>query len=359
MLRRILAAALLALHAHARAEPSGGILPVDPVELVAGRETKGEATIFVDRGDYRYVFIDEASKARFLSAPDRYEIQMGGACARMGPLSGRGRPDLYTVHDNLIYIFASESCKATFLKNADRMVESDDERPAFTDQDAARGEALLDQALAAHGGAERLDALRNIVLFSKSERETNAGVARLTSTLTLVFGEAIHKRDTWDDYVWGFVATPGDAFSYSKSGAESLSPAQVKALGRLAAANPIAILRARIHPDFSVGALPEGALGDTPVDRVRVWFHGFGATVSLDRDTHRVLAISCRDRGPSMLIGEVESRFSDFAETNGVLTPRRIDALFDGDPWPDRSGPVEFRVDAEIDRTALAREQPS
>ncbi len=355
MLRALIA--LLTLAVAAIAQPSGGTLPVDPVELVEGRETAGEATIFSDRGKYRYVFVNEANKARFDSAPEQYEIQMGGACARMGPLSGTGRPDLYATHDEKIYIFASDGCRATFLKHAESMIERDDERPIFSAEDAAQGQALLDQAIAAHGGAQRLDALRNIAIHSKRERESNAGVAQLTASLEMVFGEMIHKRDTWDEHVWGYVATPTDAWKYSNTGSEPLDDPQIKALGRLGAANPISILRARIHPGFTVGALPEGKLGDTPVDQLRVWFHGFAATVALDRDTHRVLAITCKDRGPSMLIGDVRQRFADYEDTSGVLTPQRIDVDFNNEPWEERSGPVEFRVNAELDHAPRQRER--
>lgn len=354
MFRTLLAAVLLAVPSLALAEPPGGTLLVDPVELVEGRETKGEATIFVDRDNYRYVFIDEASKARFLSAPDRYEIQMGGACARMGPLSGRGRADLFAVHNDHIYIFASEGCKATFLKNAERMVETADERPSFTPEAEARAMALLDQALAAHG-AERIDNLRNIVAFSSSEQTTNAGVSKVTSTLTIVFGEMIATKDTWDEHEWGYVASPADAFTYSSRGAESLSESQILALGRIAVANPVALLRARVHPEFIAGALGAGTIGETPVERVAVWFHGFAATVAIDPDSGRILAITCKDRGPAMMLGQLERRFADFRDSNGALLPQRVEVLFDGEPWPEKSGPVQWTADAPLDMAEFVR----
>lgn len=357
MLRTLLIAlALMLIAPLVSAQPAGGTLPVDPVELVEGRDTAGEQTIFVDRGHYRYVFINEANKARFLSAPETYEIQMGGACARMGPLSGRGRPDLYTAHNGHIFIFASEGCKATFLKNAVRMVEADDPKPSFDAESEARAIALLDKALAAHG-AERIDAIANTVAFSESEQKTNAGTAKLTSTMTVAFGKAIHKRDTWDDSVWGWVATHADSFTYSASGDEPLAMTQVRALGRLAAVNPIAILRARNRPDFIAGHIGAGKIGETAVERVAIWFNGFGPTLSIDPESGRILAISFKDRGPSMMLGEVERRYADFQESAGVILPQRVDTLFDGKPWPEQSGPVQWTADAPLDEADWVREK--
>jgi len=357
MLRSLLVAFVLLLGApFVAAQPAGGTLPVDPVELIEGRDTAGEQTIFVDRGHYRYVFINEANKARFLGAPETYEIQMGGACARMGPLSGRGRPDLYTAHNGHIYIFASEGCKATFLKNADRMVEADDPKLSFDADSEARAIALVEKAIAAHGG-ERVDAVTNTVAYSESEQKTNAGPAKLTSTTTVAFGKAIHKRDTWDEHVWGWVATHADSFTYSASGDEPLATTQVRALGRLAAVNPIAILRARNRPDFVAGHLGAGAIGDTPVERVAIWFNGFGPTLSIDPASGRILAITFKDRGPSMMIGEVERRYADFQESAGVTLPQRMDTFFDGKPWPEQSGPVQWTADAPLNEAEWVREK--
>jgi hypothetical protein len=273
----------------------------------------------------------------------------------MGPLSGCARPDLYTVHDGRIYIFASEGCRKAFLAHADRMIDTPEPRPTFTEEQAQRGRELLDAALAAHGGAERIDALKNLVIRSEWTEETRNGPAKNTSTITVVFGEAIRKHDTWEDYAWGHVATVTDAFAYGSSGVEPLAPVQVHALGRVVAANPITILRARDFPNFAVGALEPKTLGETPVDRVQVWFHDFTATLALDQDTHHVVAITCRERGPGFYLGELEQRFTGYQDVDGVALPTRVESRFEMEPWPQRTGPIDCRVDTTIDAAAFAR----
>lgn len=89
----------------------------DPVLLAEGREVQGQAALSQERAGYRYVFADEASRSKFLAHPERYQIQLEGACALMaksGAEPGSGDPDLYYVHQQRIYIFATESCRERF-----------------------------------------------------------------------------------------------------------------------------------------------------------------------------------------------------------------------------------------------------
>ncbi len=62
-------------------------------------------------------FATAASRKSFESDPERYEIQLKGACAfmaRNGAPPGSGDPDRYYVHGGRIYIFASENCRDSF-----------------------------------------------------------------------------------------------------------------------------------------------------------------------------------------------------------------------------------------------------
>src|SRR5262245_29957519 len=98
--------------------PYDALEGLDPVLLTQGKEAQGEMKITVTRGQFRYMFANAANKAAFEQYPTRYEIQLNGACARMGaPVVGN--PDLYAVHKGRIYIFGSENCKTLFVA-ADR-----------------------------------------------------------------------------------------------------------------------------------------------------------------------------------------------------------------------------------------------
>src|SRR5947209_1942217 len=85
---------------------------LDPVLLTEGKQVKGQAGLSVTRDDFRYLFVDATSKARFDKDPKRYEIQFHGKCAMMP--EAPAQPDLFTVYKGRIYAFGSEACQESF-----------------------------------------------------------------------------------------------------------------------------------------------------------------------------------------------------------------------------------------------------
>jgi YHS domain-containing protein len=86
---------------------------LDPVLLIQGKETRGQAEMSVTRNGFRYLFAEAANKAKFEKEPARYAIQFRGQCAMMK--GARARPDLFTVYKGRIYAFGSEGCQQAFL----------------------------------------------------------------------------------------------------------------------------------------------------------------------------------------------------------------------------------------------------
>src|SRR5215510_10496247 len=150
--------AILGLSDTECADP-GRTLQVDAVELVRGQEVAGDPAISTSRGRFWYQFANDANRAEFLSDPERYEIQFGGACARMGPLSGVGSTNIHAVHDGRIYIFASQQCRNGFLAAPDKLIEHDDPPLAASREAEQRGRALLELVVERMGGAARVDSV--------------------------------------------------------------------------------------------------------------------------------------------------------------------------------------------------------
>ena len=74
------------------------VFRTDAVALQGGEEVTGDAGIHAEHQGVTYHFANKANRDTFLKNPDRYAMQLGGACARMGPLSGKGDPARWTVH---------------------------------------------------------------------------------------------------------------------------------------------------------------------------------------------------------------------------------------------------------------------
>src|SRR5215217_1012542 len=114
---------IVALTATARAQDT--VIPLeglDPVMLSQGKEVQGDMKYKVTRGQFQYLFASAENKATFEKDPVRYEIQLGGHCARMGAPTA-GNADLYFVHNGRIYIFGSEECQTLFKAAPEKYLE--------------------------------------------------------------------------------------------------------------------------------------------------------------------------------------------------------------------------------------------
>jgi YHS domain-containing protein len=104
---------------HAQQAPQEALDGLDPVLLIQGKEVAGKPGLTVVRGRFEYAFSSAETRATFESAPDRFEIQMNGVCARMGPSAG-GNPSDFFVYDGRIYIFGSDECHKRFVATPTR-----------------------------------------------------------------------------------------------------------------------------------------------------------------------------------------------------------------------------------------------
>lgn len=331
-------AAAAAAAAAATASPPEALptLTLDPVELIRGHEVPGDEALSLDHGGFRYRFANAANRATFATEPERYEIQLGGACARMGALSGRGRTDLFTVHDGHIYIFASESCRNAFRQDPAAVLDTEDPRPYVFNRDAVvRGAALVERAVEGMGGADAVDTVA--VYQERADREVEyEGKAILrTRGFTIDFPNGIRRDRTWADERWTEAVAGDLGWFESSEGTRGMCAQQRRVLERLAARNVLVILRSRGRDDFLAIAGGSGVVDGAPVDFVDVHFDGCHSMLGIDRATGRILSQTYRGRGPSMRLGVVQRRFSDFQAVEGLTLPRTIATTFDGEPIED------------------------
>ena len=82
----VLLLALTAVSSQAQtAPPKEALDGIDPVVLLTtGKEVSGQPDLKVVCAQFAYLFATPESKAAFEEAPEKYEIQLSSACARMG-----------------------------------------------------------------------------------------------------------------------------------------------------------------------------------------------------------------------------------------------------------------------------------
>lgn len=305
------------------------VFPVDPVALVGGQEQAGDPAYTIDRYGFRYTFVSAANRDAFAASPERYEVQFGGACAKMGPLSGDGSPSRYTVHDGRIFIFASDSCRATFLKNPAVRMDDPDPRPQPTEAQAAAGRAMLDRVIDAMGGAAKVDAVKTFTRTMSWEQASGNTTYKRRDVWSMALPDHVRIDDVWNKDVYGTVAGPRGGF-FTGSYVRALHPYRTGAILRLVRHTPLVIVRSRGLDGFVVMDAGPGRVGDTDTQQLVAWIDGSATTLHLD-DGGKVIAAEYRGRGKDQTVGTVLKRFTAWTTVDGVSLPTATQVWFNGE----------------------------
>jgi YHS domain-containing protein len=323
----------------------------DPVALCKGKEEAGKADFATTRGDFTYWFATAENLATFTGEPQRYEIQLGGSCARMGPLAGGGNPDRWHVHKERIYVFASDQCREGFKKRHDAFLDVTEAKPAVAAAAATAVAELLARAAAGHGGKQRLQAWRSY----RHERATKNGdtteVFKLHALLT-----ATVRIDT--DYLqgekaWRYarVVGPQPPFFLDLGKVREMSADAHTEMVRDLGHEPLLALRMALDGEAVVTAGGKRDANGVDVDELGVWQHGRTTWLGIDKDS-RIRTARFRGRGPGLWYGAVELTFAGYQELEGVHVPTTVSGTFEGKAEPSFT---ETRTGVAIDG-ALAPE---
>ncbi|HJQ68380.1 MAG TPA: hypothetical protein VKA70_05395 [Blastocatellia bacterium] len=333
----LIAAALLGWQAPSAASQNQQPIPVleglDPVMLVKGKEVQGEFNIAVTRGRFQYLFANEENKAAFEKEPSRYEIQLGGACARMGAPVG-GNPDLYTVYKERVYIFGSEACKNLFQSSPEKYLESEETSQAPTADAIKKGQSLIEKAVSAMGGAARLDALASYQEQRRGLQHRNSGDVEIKYVTTVAFPNRSRQEEAGPDYKQVIVLTPSESFGFSPDSqrpAVALPDMVRQGYEKQIARNPLVILKNRKQSGFKAAAVGTDKVGDIAVEQVEVETNGLKVKLGIDAATGRVMSLSYRGRGPGGAVGQITRTYSDFRTVDGLLLPFKVVGAFNGD----------------------------
>lgn len=330
--------------AHAQQPGRDRVLKIDAVELIdQQREVEGQVEFQQQHGRYTYLFASNATLKAFQANPAKYEIQQGGACGRMGPLSGEGSPKLFTVHDGRLYIFASEQCRRAFIAAPAKFLDVDDPKPEVDAEAQRRGRVAMDH-IAAHSGMLRAGNPLLTVRERLARSEESGGVTyAVTDTLTLQLPDGVRNDVCWNESCWGNIAKGDAGWSADSKGASGLVESQRIALLREAGRHPWYLASQRDQPGFQASDRGERRTlnieGEGEVDCALVEVHWLGVTTTLAVDgAGRVRMVAYRGRGPDATFGHFEKIYSAFHDVDGFELPGRVQVTFEGKPEPTLSG---------------------
>lgn len=309
---------------------------LDPIDLIAGKEVAGNPQLHADYLRHRYHFSSVAHLNAFKKAPEKYAVQNGGACGKMGALTGKGSPARFAVAKGKIFLFASDGCRETFLANQEQYFAPAFKRPNSTAAQRSEASQLLQQIRAAHGGSA-LDSAK-VIEWDRTTPYSENGVNKIWHTKHAYLGP--DKFAQWEEAegVKAFFVSDGKNKAEGKPGEVfGIHTSEYREFKALFARHPVGILKG--SGSEPVAPLP-GGRGLTMANGDIVF------EVVIDPATKLIEQVQFKD----IYIGPVRfvtTRYSDYKSVSGVQLPSAFAVRLDsGEIGPTRQ--VTYTVNGEM-----------
>lgn len=308
----------------------------DPVLLVQGKDVLGKADLKVVRGRFVYLFATPETKAAFEADPAKYKVQMNGACARMGPGVG-GNPSDFAVVDGRIYLFGSDECHKKFVAAPARFLPREAPPMPTAAKDLLQGQALIERAVQALGGASALDAVQSYSETMTQVQKRPAGDVPVVTKTTWAFTTGIRSEQSMT--IQGNAATratlvnqEGSWFIDQRGRSYPQNPIGRATTEQEFGRQLVPLLHSRRDPKFKAAAVGTAVVGGTSVERVRIQNGTVDVTLGIEPVSGRIHSLEFTGRNMEAEIGAYALVYGDFRQVNGLTLPFQVRALFDGAP---------------------------
>lgn len=357
-------------------------LSFDVIDLVAGKEVQGRADLSIERDGITYLFATSEHMKIFAKDPAKYEVADGGACARMGPLSGRGDARRFLVHDGRVYFFASDGCREGFKKNPAACLERAEPRIEASAEDLARGADLMDKMVEWAGGHQALRDMKSYREVTEKDRSAGQRVYRWKTSAAARFPNDFMVYESWDESWFSTIRSgEGAAMASASRGTEPIGGSRAEAFDRVVARRPIVILKEwamrsgrdsnprtgapRLQSPETIDArgprsIIAAAAGEREVDGVKValvkvWIDGAMSIFAIDPATGRPIEQSFKGREGPTSVGEVTRRFTADRMFYGVRLPTAWSVTFNGKNQPEMAVLIDrFEINPTLDDELFA-----
>lgn len=319
---------------------------VDPVLLVQGKEVMGNTKISVTRKGFEYLFTTEENKAIFEKSPEQYEIQLEGACARMGP-QVQGSSEIFSVYHGHIYIFGSEKCKQTFDAAPDKFLDSAKAKEASGNAEAVKkGQILIEKVVTAMGGAAKVDGITayqqtGLAVARQQQQET-----QYKAVVTRIFPDRVRLEQTRSFGTVANVISGSESFTVFKNGERAnvslLSLSARDDIRRQSELTALEIIRARHRPDFKAAYIGTEKRESGTTEQVEVSFDGLYLKLGIDAANGQIVSLAYRGRNRTNgELGDVVKTFADYRNVDGLTLPFKTTGTFNGQPEPEQTYTLE------------------
>ncbi|QQS10170.1 MAG: hypothetical protein IPK69_06005 [Phycisphaerales bacterium] len=344
--------------------PESRVLTIDAVEAARGRTVVGKRDLALLHEGIVYRFVSAKNRATFERDPARFEVADGGACGRMGPLSGTGDARRHFVHEGRVYFFASDACREAFIQNPSRYIEIPDQRPTGTPEEIEQGRALLATLIDWAGGESKIRSIRSYRETTSRTVESGGTSYSVTHEFAAILPDRFREWESWNDSWFSTIRSENGAAMASSRRHEPIGDSRVKAFDRVLARHPVVILTDAVRDSgsersFIAIAHGSGESGESAVDHLVVWTRGAMTTLSIERGTGRLVQARFHGRDSGTSIGDVVREYTGDAMYEGVRLPISSITSLHGARVPGADSSIDsFEINPVLDDSIFDPEPP-
>ncbi len=253
----------------------------------------------------------QAAAGKYLH-PDKFAILV------VGPAEGRDRP-------------LEEYGEVTAVDIT--IPELEVEQVAATAESQEHGMVLIERAVVAVGGADRLAAVSSLHRAGTAVASTPQGQMQLELSEWTVYPDRMRQEMKMPFGTMVTVVTAEGGFMQTPQGVQDLPESRLAETRKSMRRQLLPLLRARLDEGFEAVALGADEVDGRAVDNVQVSLAGDVITLAIASDSGEVVAMTYRGPGFGGAPGEIRQLSSDFREVNGLSLPHKTDSTFEGDPY--------------------------
>jgi len=210
------------------------------------------------------------------------------------------------------------------------------QRAEVTEESIGKAADLLDAAVAAAGGAERLSSLESLSVDASATMKSPMGEVDLGTHALRVYPTSMRQEIQTPMGQMVMVVTPDDAFMVTPQGTAPMPSSRADNARQDLWRDPVSLLKAWVERGRGGEGVTATAAGtDTvdgaSVDLVEMEVDGVVTTLAIDPDSGHVVELRYQGTGPQGAPGTVRDSYSDFRDVDGLVYPYSTITTFEGD----------------------------
>ena len=220
--------------------------------------------------------------------------------------------------------------------------------PEASEMDVAKARKILAASVEAHGGLEKLNAVKNVVADSQTIRYTPMGQMDLKVVLYQVYPDKMRQNIVTTQGEISIVFDGEAAFAMSPTGTQPLPPEMVTSLIDTIFRDTIPLLTNLTQNDIPVQyAGTEKVLGEPASVLIVKQPSGEMLKLFISENTHHVVKNAFRDTVQGVTVNK-ETVFSDYRDVNGIKVAYHFVQNINGEPYTE-SRINSVKLNAELD----------